>query len=568
MKMGFQQAKQPSQGDVQSLLNLLNTGQLPQAETTARALLKIHPNALIFHNVLGISLEGQKKFEEAVASYRRALSIEPKIAEIHFNLGVVLSNLGKLEEAVASYRKAVNLKPTLAVAYFNLGIVLQELGRLEEAVPNYRKTIALEPGFFEAHGNLGAVLQEQGKLDEAVACYQKALVIHADAKGYFNLGTALRNQGKLDEAITCYHKALALDPNYVEAHSNLGEALFDQGKSEEAVVNYRKALAIAPHNAEANYNLGIFLYDSGNLEQAIPYFEKSQIRDWRERTLYCLYKTEKYAEFKEQLQHLVTTNNTSPFLATLSAHHAVNFGVEDQYAFCKNPLDFVYHGKIDALATPDSELLSDLLRDINFAEIAERKQGRLHHGIQSSGNLFKRPEASFKKLSALVKQSIEAYRAHFSGQDCVFMKAFPKDIEFSSSWFVKMRTGGHLTSHIHETGWLSGSLYLAMPPREANSEAGSIEFSTHGDNYPQKHANFPKKAIAPSVGDIVLFPSSLFHRTIPFSSNEERICIAFDLKPIKSLLANSGFKVLLLGWLYAWYAEIIEFALLEKYLLA
>jgi hypothetical protein len=33
------------------------------------------------------------------------------------------------------------------------------------------------------------------------------------------------------------------------------------------------------------------------------------------------------------------------------------------------------------------------------------------------------------------------------------------------------------------------------------------------------------------VGDIVLFPSSLFHRTIPFSADEDRICVAFDLKP-------------------------------------
>ncbi|MET0218354.1 MAG: putative 2OG-Fe(II) oxygenase, partial [Burkholderiales bacterium] len=92
--------------------------------------------------------------------------------------------------------------------------------------------------------------------------------------------------------------------------------------------------------------------------------------------------------------------------------------------------------------------------------------------------------------------------------------------------------GGHLTSHIHETGWLSGSLYLAMPGANADSEEGSIEFSTHGDNYPQRHAGFPKRTISPHVGDIVLFPSSLFHRTIPFSSTEERVCIAFDVKPL------------------------------------
>ena len=35
----------------------------------------------------------------------------------------------------------------------------------------------------------------------------------------------------------------------------------------------------------------------------------------------------------------------------------------------------------------------------------------------------------------------------------------------------------------------------------------------------------------PSKGDLVLFPSSLFHRTIPFDSKEERLCIAFDIVP-------------------------------------
>jgi uncharacterized protein (TIGR02466 family) len=196
-----------------------------------------------------------------------------------------------------------------------------------------------------------------------------------------------------------------------------------------------------------------------------------------------------------------------------------------------NPLDFVHHTRIDALAVPESALRSQLLRDIEHAEIAERKQGRLYHGIQSSGNLFRRPEASFQTLASLVKNIVEAYRAHFASSDCVFIKAFPKEVEFSSSWYVRMRTGGHLTSHIHETGWLSGSLYLAMPHRQDGSDAGSIEFSTHGDNYPQRHADFPKRTISPCVGDIVLFPSSLFHRTIPFDSDEERVCIAFDVKP-------------------------------------
>jgi hypothetical protein len=94
-----------------------------------------------------------------------------------------------------------------------------------------------------------------------------------------------------------------------------------------------------------------------------------------------------------------------------------------------------------------------------------------------------------------------------------------------------MRQGGHLTSHIHEEGWISGCVYLAMPPTPPGALEGSIEFSTHGDDYPCLHDDFPQRTITPGVGDIVLFPSSLFHRTIPFAADEDRICVAFDIRP-------------------------------------
>ncbi len=457
----------------------------------------------------------------------------PSPAEIqHFNQGINLANANRLEEAIACYQKAIALNPNFTVALYNLGTSLQALMRLDEAANAYRKVLALDPGFFEAHGNLGMVLQLQGKLIDAIASYRKTLAINPnDALGHYNLATALRNQGKLEEAIASYVCAITLFPNYVDAYANMGEALFDFGKPDEAVANYRQALAIAPDNAAANYKMGIFLYDAGELSAAIPHFQRSKMADWRERSLYCLYKTEQYDAFKQGLQLLMAEKNLSPFLATLSTHYATNFGETDAYDFCKNPLDFVYHNNITPLSQAGSSLLSDLLRDINFAEIARRKQGRLHYGIQSSGNLFRRPETSFKTLAALITLEVEKYRARFAGQDCELMKSFPDQIEFSSSWYVKMSSGGHLTSHIHEEGWLSGSVYLAIPQLKTGAHDGSIEFSTHGDNYPQKHQNFPVQAIAPVVGDIVLFPSSLFHRTISFNSNEERICVAFDIKP-------------------------------------
>lgn len=555
--MQMQQPRIAPQQEVQTLINQLNAGYLPQAEKIAKRLIQQYPQMFILYNVLGVALEGQRKFAEAETIYRKAIALDNKIAEIHFNLGVVLGNLGKTEEAIQCYRRATALKPDLAPAYFNLGIALQQLDRLDEALAAYRKAVALEAGFYEAHGNLGAVLQQQGKLEEAIASYQKAIAIYPDARGYFNLGTALRNHGLLEDAIKSFERALEINPNYAEAHSNLGESLWYHGKLNEAVAHFNQALAIDPDNQSANYNLAVFLYDNGELERAIPHFEKSQFDDWRERTLYCLYKTERYDEFREKLQAALKANSCSPLLATLSTHYAINFGGEDTYNFCKNPLDFVYHGKIDALAEPDSPLLKDLLRDIDQADISARMQSRLHHGVQSSGNLFKRPEASFKKLASLIAETVHRYYQKYAHENCAFIREFPKDIDFSSSWYVRMRQGGHLNSHIHEEGWISGAVYLAIPKKLLNEQEGCIELSTHGDHYPQKHQNFPTRVVAPEVGDVCFFPSSVFHRTIPFSADEQRICVAFDVKPARKI-RKSGIKVMVSAWLTLIYSEVAE----------
>ena len=506
--MATQSNKQPSQHEIQPLLNVLNAGQLANAANMAKSLLAQYPNTFILHNVLGIALDGLGQYEGAINSYRNALKLQPNMPDLHFNLGIALSNVGQLTEAAASYRKA----------------------------------ITLQPKFFEAYGNLGTLLQKQGKLEEAVASYRKALSINEDPRGHFNLGTALRDQGKLDEAIKHYQKAIALFPNYADAHSNLGETLRDQGNMQEAITSYQTALALNPNHPSANYNMAEFLYLAKRFDEAIPHFERSQLDDWLERSMYCLYKAERFDDFKHKLNEIVKTGpHTAPFLATLSTHYAVNFGVEDPYNFCKNGFDFVYNAAIPELSEPDSPLLKALLSDINNAEIAERVQGMLHNGKQSAGNLFKRPEASFRTLGELVKKEFMNYKNKFAGADCELIKSFPEEFEFTSSWYVKMRQGGHLDAHIHEIGWISGAVYLAMPSDKKTPTEGAFEYGIHGDAYPQKHSNFPVGTVVPNVGEIVLFPSSLFHRTIPFTSSEERICVAFDLKPSVASAARSNY---------------------------
>jgi uncharacterized protein (TIGR02466 family) len=504
--MATSTSSQPNPQAVQALINALNNGQLAQAESTAKDLIAKHANTFILHHVLALALDGQQKFAEAVTSYQNALKLQPNMPDLLFNLGIALTQLNRLDEATNAYAQAIRV----------------------------------QPGFFEAHGNLGTILQRQGKLEGAIESYQKGLKINPqDARGHFNLGTALRDKGDLPAAIESYKKAIQLFPNYTDAHNNLGETLRDFGDMDAAVKSYQAALALNASHPNANYNMAEFLYLAKQYDEAIPYFERSQLDDWQARRLYCLYKAEKFDAFAANRDALASgMPNTLPFVATLSTHYSINFNQPDPYNYCKNAFDFVYQQPIAELAEPNSALLKQLLYDINNADIAERVQGMLTKGKQSAGNLFKRPEASFRALAELIKQEFINYKKQFSGADCELIKSFPTELEFTSSWYVKMRQGGHLSPHIHEIGWLSGAVYLAMPTPKDNSNEGAFEYGTHGDDYPirdsQQRAKFTTASILPKVGDIVLFPSSLFHRTIPYHADENRICIAFDLKPASS----------------------------------
>ena len=91
-----------------------------------------------------------------------------------------------------------------------------------------------------------------------------------------------------------------------------------------------------------------------------------------------------------------------------------------------------------------------------------------------------------------------------------------------------MKQQGHQNLHIHPGGWLSGVVYLKIVPHLGENE-GAIELGLNGDLY--SDPNSLKTIHQPKVGDLVMFPSSLHHKTIPFTADENRISIAFDLMP-------------------------------------
>jgi hypothetical protein len=96
---------------------------------------------------------------------------------------------------------------------------------------------------------------------------------------------------------------------------------------------------------------------------------------------------------------------------------------------------------------------------------------------------------------------------------------------------VRLRSQGYHTNHIHPEGWISSALYVVLPDevREGEGDAGHLQFGV-----PPAELGIavpPRRSVKPEVGVLSLFPSYMWHGTVPFSSEQPRITVAFDLVP-------------------------------------
>ncbi|MBI3480942.1 MAG: tetratricopeptide repeat protein [Nitrosomonadales bacterium] len=271
-------AAQPPPADVNALLALYNARRYAEAESQTRALLKRYPDFAFGWQLLGGTLQMQRK--DALAAFQKVVQLQPDNQEAHFNQGVVLRGAGQLEQAAASYRRALALNPDYAEAFANLGNTYKDLGRADDAIASYRRAAALKPDF-AVYYNLGNALKEQGRLDDAVGSYRKAVELNPRfADAHNNLGAALKDLGQFGAALDCYRRVLELRPDFAEAHNNLGVALKDFGQLEAALDCYRKAVALQPEFTETHSSL---LFTLNYMSSHTPAYCLAEAREYGRR---------------------------------------------------------------------------------------------------------------------------------------------------------------------------------------------------------------------------------------------------------------------------------------------
>jgi Tfp pilus assembly protein PilF len=463
-------------------------------------------------------------------------------------LGVAAHNAGKVVEAERFYRAILKSHPpdpvsddirdVIAQAYSYMGLILRDRGDINAYIDCCKLAVRMKPSSADALNNLGAAQQYNGDLEGALNSYRLAL--HADpycAESYNNLGSALHSFGRVDMAIESFNKAIALKPNYANAYNNMGHAHHDKGDQNASIECYQKALQVQPDSMQAHNNLGNAFRENGELEKAIAHFDiitvskfnPTHSQFWfnsQSQAIECLYQLGRYDEVKQRLYALSHSGDLNLRVAAVSAFVSQQLKFDDPYPFCRQPLDYFHVGSLKDYVSDIQGFAENLIAESsNVSQVWEPLHGVTKFGFQTSPTIFSAGK-NCEQLEQILRREIANYHAKFATRQSAYIRDWPTQFDLRG-WFVRLLKHGFQQPHNHPSGWLSGVIYLKT--LETDSDAGAIELGLHGHSLQILDDSYPRIVHRPQAGDIIFFPSSLFHRTIPFDADTERCVIAFDL---------------------------------------
>ena len=394
-------------------------------------------------------------------------------------------------EAEALLREALDRDPGLYPARLLLTLLLVRMGRADEAWQILRAlpptALAASPGggidavwrtfapgdtHLEAGRELAAALQQAGQPDDAVAaCELLVRLLPRQGRRYYDLAIALEAAGRLDEAIAACRRAVAVAPRAYPPHAKLGSLLLLQGRFAEAIAACRECLALQPGHAHALGHLAVALDETG--ERA-------------------------------------------------AAASLLDF---DRFVW---PRQF---------AEDDAEGgLARLNADLRRAIVEDPALKRLDNSVLTAGfdldGVFPAQRDPFTRLEAMIRRGIDDYMAALPDDPSHPYIASRPRRWWLKAWGTALESGGWQASHLHMEGWMSGTYYVNVPDavRHGNGEAGHLLFGRPPERMPLTAAR-RTMTVRPQEGLTVMFPSYVFHQTVPFASDQPRITISYDLRP-------------------------------------
>jgi tetratricopeptide (TPR) repeat protein len=520
------------------------------------------------------ALQWLERQEDALAALKDAIGLQPDYAEAYFEAGNILKRLGRLDEAEEMFSTWARVLPGDAQARLELGGVMLDQGRTQEAETIFAGALRqpASPQLKGAlHHNYALALSRQRRNEEALEHLAKAKALnpalpHSDAIR----AEILQELKRYDEAIAISRKMLAEDPANPEWHKFHNEILYrldrrdeylksydsaprtaplllskafflgHEKRAGEALEAYREALRLSPEDRLAAAGVASSLTMLGRYDEALAAFDALLKQNSEDGELYgCAAEAAllsgDYARTVALCERAVAIN---PFdqlaLSTMGTAFRM---MEDERDEALNGYDTLIQAI--ELETPQGfSSMEDFNAELNawldrvHPATREYLNQSLRGGTQTPDQIFGRGHALVEKIRARIDEGVARYIASLAEDEKhPFLSRRAKSFRYSGSWSSRLRDCGFHVNHIHPQGWISSCYYVAVPKavEDEKERQGWIKFGEPTFNVPLKEPI--RRAIKPRPGRLVLFPSYMWHGTVPFHDAQARTTIAFDIVP-------------------------------------
>lgn len=553
-----------------------------EADKAFRRALELAPNHPLILVNYATMLRRVGRLDEALEAFRRAADAAPDLAKAWIYLGVTALDVGRYQQALAALGRAVELQPDSALAWHALGNAHRADGEIEAAEGAFRKAVALAPGYGSAWVNLGVVLRLLGRTDEVMACYARAGEAgHAGPELGDALAGALLDNGRVGEALEQARRVTEEHPDFVPGHVTLAQLLWEYGPAladDMPVASFHAAVLSRPNDRPLRMAFARFLLSARMAGDALGQIRilQAQAPDpmlalLEANALEILGHTEQAGALFAQVHR--AQGHSNPACLNSYTRHLLRAGKWAAAAARATEATRIDPANQEAwahlgtawrlLGDPREYWLCDYQRLIGLVELeppagfagesaflealestlepmhkAKREpvQQSLRGGSQTPGRLFGRQDPVIAAAQSALLRAVERWLATLPSDDRhPFLMRKARSVRFSGSWSVKLWSSGSHANHIHPEGWMSSAFYVSLPPSIgsptiAGGHAGYIQFGQPplelGLELP------PRRVIRPEPGRLALFPSFMWHGTVPFEDEQPRVTIAFDMTPL------------------------------------
>jgi Flp pilus assembly protein TadD len=488
---------------VNLIRTLMASGDLGQAEQEARGYIALEPGAeswTMLHQVQ----RAQERDQDAFDSAAKALEYAPTQRGVRYNYARALDCMGRPGEALEYYERLARQELDSPELALNLMRALYAAGRMEDAETTAHEAIKAFPGAVPVHSALARMRALAGAGEACAAHIEAAIEMRPrDLQLRLACADALHRAGCLPKAARTLEAALRLAPDTPSLLTAYGIVLDELDLAREGLKALRKVCKLAPNVRAGHRNLLSTLLRAGLAEEALNIARKLREDEPHEQYLIAIETTalrvlgdERYRYWcdTERLvrsyeiappQSYFTIENFNAALAeTLRAQHRVNAHPVDQF---------------------------------------------IHNGSQTGRSLLNVDDRFLRALMSAVDMAVRDYtmRLRASANDAVGQRK-RDSYRYASLWSLRLEDGGYQPNHVHDRGWISSAYYVAYAPSEkADARAGWLKLGEPNRAVP---GCAPEKFVEPKPGTLVLFPSYMWHGTVPFAGSE-RLGVSFDVIP-------------------------------------